>query len=834
MFAVSFGGSQEREALGELVGCQVEVALRQRDVAAVVARERHQPVVADRGAGLDALVECLGGERELSEGVEDRAEVAERADDARPRRPPAGTARARARRPPGRAGSRHAAGRARRTFEAPSPPSRRRPPRRRRLAAGAPAPRSGSRACTRTGRARRRAAARGSASPARVSQSSAARRLSWSASRRSSQSAWSAPDSSRSAASASRMKWAACRPRPSGSADGSSAAYSRTTSSSRCRPSVDWTMLAETSASSCSTVACGPPTSSIASVVKPPLKIASRPSSRCSARSSSWMLQSIAERIVRWRTGASRAPRASVSRRESSSRSSSPDGSVRNHGAVSSIASGRPSSRLQISRNSAPSGSTRCARGRGPGGEQPAGGVPVERLDVEDLFGGEPKETSARHEHGQARSSIEQLGDLRCAVDEVLEVVEHEQELAVPKLVVQQLAPARGAGLPQPERPGDRRQQELGLGDRGEVDERRSVGEPGAEPVAELDGEPRLADAAGPEQRDEPGCRVEQAAARAPPAQPRGRSSPSEGAAPGRRRARAPASASSAGSWARIRRSSSRSSADGSSPSSSTSSILPFAVTGERVGLPPGPVEGEHQVPAQALAQRVLADELLELGQHLVVPAEPQIRVDSALDAREPQVVETRRLVPRERARREVGQRIAPPQVERAGEEHAREPGVRARERLPPVGQQQLEAGRVELAVLELEPVARRARHEAAGRKRTPNLRDVQAQDACRRRRRVAVPDRLRQSVDGGRPARPQDERGQRRTRTLRAQLDRRAVDDHLELAEHPDFHLRATDSRCPCPGAPLHRPASSSSAPLAAAAVHESTSERSSAPARL
>ena len=447
-----------------------------------------------------------------------------------------------------------------------------------------------------------------------------------------------------------------------------------------------------------------------------------------------------------------------------------------------------------------------CARGRRSGGEQPAGGVPVQRVDVEDPFGAQPKQTPARHEHGQARSSIEQRGDLRCAVDEVLEVVEDEQELAVSKLLVQQLVPARRAGLPQPDGPGDRRQQELSLGDRGEVDERRPVGEPGAELVAELDGEPRLADAAGAEQRHEPGCRIEQAAGEL-----RQRSLTAD-----RRRlgARHPEDAGlglrvgvecgivredPAFQLAQLGRRLEPQLVDQQHPS--------FAVTGKRVGLPSGPVEGGHQVPAQALAQRVLPDELLELGQHLVVPAEPEICVDPALDAREPQVVETRRLVPRERARREVGQRIAPPQVGGAGEEDAREPGVVLAERLPPVGQQQLEAGRVELALLELEPIARRARDEAAGWQRTPNLRDVQAQNACRRRRRGAVPDRLRQGLDGGRPARPQDERGQRRTRTLRAQLDRRAVHDHLELTEHPDFHLRAMESRCPRRGAPLHRP---------------------------
>ena len=91
----------------------------------------------------------------------------------------------------------------------------------------------------------------------------------------------------------------------------------------------------------------------------------------------------------------------------------------------------------------------------------------------------------------------------------MLEIVQDEQQLAAPQLVFQQVAPARRAGLSQPEGPGDCRQQELRLGDRGEVDERRPVGEPRAELVAELDGEPCLADAAGPEQCDEPSCGIE-------------------------------------------------------------------------------------------------------------------------------------------------------------------------------------------------------------------------------------------------------------------------------------------------------------------------------------
>ena len=128
-------------------------------------------------------------------------------------------------------------------------------------------------------------------------------------------------------------------------------------------------------------------------------------------------------------------------------------------------------------------------------------------------------------------------------------------------------------------------------------------------------------------------------------------------------------------------------------------------VAPERVRLPAGSIEGEHQLAPRALAQRVLGDEPLEIRQHALVAAKPKICVDSGLDACEVEPIQPGRLVPRERARRQVGERLTAPQVERTSEERAREPDVPALERLPPVCEEQFEPGRIELAVLEVELV---------------------------------------------------------------------------------------------------------------------------------
>ena len=98
----------------------------------------------------------------------------------------------------------------------------------------------------------------------------------------------------------------------------------------------------------------------------------------------------------------------------------------------------------------------------------------------------------------------------------------------------------------------------------------------------------------------------------------------------------APAGAgrSSAGSWARIASCNRCSSAPGSTPISSTSAGARLAVGLERLRLPAGAVKREHPLAVQALAQRVLSDQRVELADHLGVPTGLEVGVDRHLGRR--------------------------------------------------------------------------------------------------------------------------------------------------------------------------------------------------------
>jgi len=80
----------------------------------------------------------------------------------------------------------------------------------------------------------------------------------------------------------------------------------------------------------------------------------------------------------------------------------------------------------------------------------------------------------------------------------VLQVVEHEEHLALPQVVVEGVAERLPRELSEAQRAGDGRDHQLGLGERGEGDEDRTVGEIGGRLNRGLDSEAGLADAAGP------------------------------------------------------------------------------------------------------------------------------------------------------------------------------------------------------------------------------------------------------------------------------------------------------------------------------------------------
>src|ERR671910_41359 len=82
----------------------------------------------------------------------------------------------------------------------------------------------------------------------------------------------------------------------------------------------------------------------------------------------------------------------------------------------------------------------------------------------------------------------------------------------------------------------------------------------------------------------------------------------------------------------------------------------------QRVSLAVRAVEGEHQLRPEPLSVRMVADQRLELCDHLGMTAEVQLGLDEVLPGRDPRLLETADLALRERLVGEFRQRRATPQ----------------------------------------------------------------------------------------------------------------------------------------------------------------------------
>ena len=114
-------------------------------------------------------------------------------------------------------------------------------------------------------------------------------------------------------------------------------------------------------------------------------------------------------------------------------------------------------------------------------------------------------------------------------------------------------------------------------------------------------------------------------------------------------------------------------------------------VGGERVGLPARPVERQDQQLPQALAQRMLPHERLQLRHDLGRTAERQIRLQTQPERDKPQLLQAAALGARKRLVLEVRQRRAAPERKRAPQRAGRRLGVAVRKQSPPPFDQRLE-----------------------------------------------------------------------------------------------------------------------------------------------
>ena len=229
-------------------------------------------------------------------------------------------------------------------------------------------------------------------------------------------------------------------------------------------------------------------------------------------------------------------------------------------------------------------------------------------------------------------------------------------------------------------------------------------------------------------------------------------------------------------------------------PISSTSISRVRAVSLERLGLASRPIQREHQLPAQALAQRMLGDERLELAHELAMAAIREVRINRVLERAQPQLLQPPDRRRGERLVGDVGQRRPVPERERLASGAIRD--------------EPLEAAHVEVVRRDAQLVAAPAREDLGGVPVTGSVeqlaqpRNVLLEHLRRARRRLLAPQRLDQLVGRHGPVRVQREHGQQRALLGGAESDGSPLDAGPNGAEEADGHealydrtpARATD----------------------------------------
>ena len=377
----------------------------------------------------------------------------------------------------------------------------------------------------------------------------------------------------------------------------------------------------------------------------------------------------------------------------------------------------------------------------------------------------------ARREDRQLRRGREQLRHDRRGVEEVLEVVEDQQQVALAHEPRQGLADRLPGRRAQVERLRDRGRDELAVADRRERHEAGAVGEPLLQAAGDLEREPRLARPAGAREREQARARPMEQLAQvlelALAADERAGRGGQPRATAGRRRAveRGVVLEDPALEGLELLAGLEAELLDEAAPR-----LLERV---ECLGLATGAIQRQHQLGREALAQRVLAERGREPPGRFDVPALGELALEPPFQRREPQLLEPCDLTLRERLEGEVRQRRPAPQ--------------RQRLLVALLGEQPLEAMQVELVVVDPEQVAGRPRLEPVVAQQPPQLGDLAVERGQRRRRRRLTPQRVDERVLRDDLVRPQQQHPEQRTAAAAAEGQNAAVVRHLQRAEDPE-----------------------------------------------
>ena len=371
----------------------------------------------------------------------------------------------------------------------------------------------------------------------------------------------------------------------------------------------------------------------------------------------------------------------------------------------------------------------------------------------------------------EPRRGRQQLGRERCRLEQVLEVVEHEEQLAIGEEGLECILARLPAALLQRERLGDRVRHDLRLGHGRQRREPRPVGELAGHGACHLEREARLARAAraGEGQQAHAGAEdqrpdlLELPAAADERGQRRGQLGPAVGAGviePGV--------------------------VDEDPPLQRAELLARFeaelvdecgarvVVGRERVGLPARPVERQHQLSGEALAQRVGPDGRRDLPGELGVPAGGEVVREASLERGQAQLLEPRDLGPGEVHEREVGECRTAPERERLAVAVLRD--------------QLAEAVQVQLPGLDTQDVAGDPRLQPPGPEHPPQPRHVAVQLGHRRGGSRLAPQRVDQPVLRDDLVRAQQQVAEQRALAAALDGERAVVLHHLQRPQDPEL----------------------------------------------
>ena len=415
------------------------------------------------------------------------------------------------------------------------------------------------------------------------------------------------------------------------------------------------------------------------------------------------------------------------------------------------------------------------------------------------MLPGHPQGDAAGDEHGEERAHAEEGHDVRPGVDDLLEVVEHQEPRPRTEPFGDRLQ-RRATGVEgNPERASHRRQQLVGRLRRSQRDEGDATGEHFDHLLGSRDREPGLADAAWTEEREQPHLRIAEIThdplelVRATDQRRRGvgevDGGPTVGGWGG------PRPGAEVGILVEYAALQLPQRGPGLDPELLDQDVPGPSVAPERVGLAARAVQGDHQLTPRALAQRVGRHERLDLGDQLVVAAERETGLDAVLHGGQALLDDlVQRTLRGERFEREVAQHVAPPEPDGGVECRHRVGGPPLIEQAPSLGRVPAEAVEVDRTLVHLEDVAGRAGLDQAAPdgllERLPQVRHVDLQRAPDSLGRVLAPHPSDEAIGADHPVRVQGEHGEDRALLRAAQRHRSTLGvQHLEGAEQAQLH---------------------------------------------